>query len=141
MDLHPVTPVSPVVEIDDHPVAAVVHVSADLGAEVTGQVRTAVTGAVERCGNLVLDLAEVATVDPIGLGMLVRAHRRARQHHAVMCLVAPSRYVLTVLHTMHLDRVFPIFDDCPSALAWLHHIPTSRPGHPRAAKPLTARNS
>ena len=36
----------------------------------------------------------------------------------VLCLVAPSRFVLTVLHTMHVDGVFPIFDDDVTALRW-----------------------
>jgi anti-sigma B factor antagonist len=37
----------------------------------------------------------------------------------VVVLAGPSRFVITVLHTMHVDGLFPIFDDCPAALDWL----------------------
>ena len=36
-----------------------------------------------------------------------------------MCLAGPSRVVITVLHTMHVDGLFPLFDDSAGALEWL----------------------
>jgi hypothetical protein len=45
--------------------------------------------------------------------------RTARHRGGVLCLVAPSRYVLTVLHTMHVDGVFPTFADGVAAFSWL----------------------
>lgn len=99
--------------------AAVVQVRADIDAALADSLRLALTDAVRRRGNVVLDLSEAPTIDPTGLGVVVRAHREARQHDCLVCFVAPSRFVLTVLHTMRLECLFPIFDDCPSALQWL----------------------
>jgi anti-sigma B factor antagonist len=113
------------IAVDERPDAAVVHVRGDIDAGVADQLRSNITAAGDRCGHIVLDLTHVSTVDATGLGMLVRAHRTARRHHGLVCLVAPSRFVVTVLHTMHLHRVFPIFEDCPSALLWLRQMSTA----------------
>jgi len=109
-----------VIEIDAAgPHAAVVHVRADIDARVAGALRQILCDAVDRYGHVVLDLTDVATLDPAGLAALVRAHRWARRRDAVVCLAGPSRFVVTVLHTMRVDGLFPIFDDRRSALAWL----------------------
>ena len=74
---------------------------------------------VELTGDVVVDMARVGLVHPVGLGLLVRAHREAKQRGAVLCLAAPSRFVVTVLHTMCLTSVFPVLEDREQALAWL----------------------
>jgi anti-anti-sigma factor len=71
-------------------------------------VRRALAEAVTLDRQVLVDLAEVRTIDSTGLGLLVRAHQEARQDGKVLCLVAPSRFVRTVLHTMRLDSVFPV---------------------------------
>jgi anti-sigma B factor antagonist len=107
------------VELTGHPGAAVVRVHADLDDQVAALLRDTLADAVDRYGDVVVDLAGAHTLDPAGLGVLVRAHRHARRRDGNLCLAAPSRFVVAVLHTMHVDGVFPIFDDCPSALRWL----------------------
>ncbi|WP_306208633.1 STAS domain-containing protein [Actinoplanes sp. RD1] len=107
------------VELEEHPEAAVVRVRASLDAAVTGELRAVLTRAAERHPRLVVDLAGVPTVDTTALGVLVRAHRAARRHEGVVCLAGASRFVITVLHTMHVDGLFPLFDDCAEALDWL----------------------
>ncbi|MFC0003530.1 STAS domain-containing protein [Micromonospora siamensis] len=72
-------------------------------------VRRALARTVDLGDRLLVDLSDVEVIDPAGLGLLVRAHQDARARSAALCLVAPSRFVLTVLHTMRLDGVFPIF--------------------------------
>ncbi|SCE98988.1 STAS domain-containing protein [Micromonospora mirobrigensis] len=72
-------------------------------------VRRALAGTVDLGDRLLVDLSDVEVIDPAGLGLLVRAHQDARARSAALCLVAPSRFVLTVLHTMRLDGVFPVF--------------------------------
>ncbi|MEU8262578.1 STAS domain-containing protein [Micromonospora sp. NPDC048999] len=76
--------------------------------EPTEAVRRALAEAVTLDRQVLVDLAEVRTIDSTGLGLLVRAHQEARQDGKVLCLVAPSRFVRTVLHTMRLDSVFPV---------------------------------
>jgi anti-sigma B factor antagonist len=112
-----------VIEIDEGPDASVVHVRADIDARVAAGLRQALFEAVDRHGHVVVDLADVATLDPAGLAALVRAHQWARRRDAVVCFAGPSRFVITVLHTMKVDGLFPIFDDCGSALEWLRDGP------------------
>jgi anti-sigma B factor antagonist len=81
------------------------------------QVRPALMEAAAAGRDVVLDMRAAGVVDSAGLGLLVRAHRAARQHGAALRLVAPTRYVMTVLHTMHLDGLFPIYPDERAALA------------------------
>ncbi|MFI1194472.1 STAS domain-containing protein [Micromonospora sp. NPDC020750] len=88
--------------------------------EVTGRdegaLRAALDDRVEFDGRAVVDLHGVEQIDPAGLGLLVRAHQQARNRGVVLCLAAPSRFVRTVLHTMRLDGVFPVFDTRREAL-------------------------
>jgi anti-anti-sigma factor len=98
---------------------AVVRVRADIDATVADPLRRALFDAADQYRHVVLDLADAPTLDSAGLGTLVRAHKHARQRDAVLCLAGPSRYVVTVLHTMKVDGLFPTFDDTASALDWL----------------------
>ncbi|MFI5937732.1 STAS domain-containing protein [Actinoplanes sp. NPDC051494] len=111
---------NPVVELEERPVGTVVRVRecAD-AAEAAEELRSALAAAVERSPYVVVDLAGVHTLDDTVLGLLVRAHRNARRRDGLVCLAAPSRFVITVLHTMHVDGLFPLFDDCDGALEWL----------------------
>jgi anti-sigma B factor antagonist len=108
-----------VIETEAHGDAAVVRIRSDIDMTVADPLRRALTDAVDRYGNVVLDLADAPTLDSAGLGALVRAHKHARHADAVLCFAGPSRYVVTVLHTMKVDGLFPTFDDCPTALDWL----------------------
>lgn len=110
---------APEVELDERLDAVVVRVRAGIDATVAPTLREGLTEAVDRHPHVVVDLSAVPTLDDVGLGLLVRAHRRARRRAGVVVLAGPSRFVITVLHTMHVDGLFPIFDDCPAALDWL----------------------
>jgi anti-anti-sigma regulatory factor len=94
-------------------VAAVVRVHA--GSDL----RPLLNAAVDSHPYVVVDLAAVPMLDDAMLGQLVRAHRNARRRGGLVCLAGPSRVVITVLHTMHVDGLFPMFDDCDAALDWL----------------------
>lgn len=121
--LNPLSSAAAPIEIDEHPDAAVVHVHADIDADIAAALRQTLADAVDRYGHVVLDLTDVTTVDPAGLAALVRAHQRARRREGMVCVVSPSRFVVTVLHTMRVDSLFPVFDSCRSALAWLRGGP------------------
>jgi anti-sigma B factor antagonist len=99
--------------------SALVRVHGNLDGTTAPDLRGALCWAIDRRAAVVVDLAGAPRVDPAGLGVLIRAHGRARHRGGVICLVAPSRFVLTVLHTMHVDGVFPIFSDCAAALRWV----------------------
>ncbi|SIM69088.1 STAS domain-containing protein [Micromonospora cremea] len=109
--------------LDDLTVAATGDVDLDTGDSL----RAALRHAAEVEGHLVVDLTRVHLIDSIDLGLLVRAHREARDRGVTLCLAAPSRFVRTVLHTMRLDRAFPVFESRDEALAQLSQGPVS--GH------------
>jgi anti-anti-sigma factor len=88
---------------------AVVTAAGDIDVDIADDLRAALRQAVDISGHVVVDLTRVHLIDASGLGLLVRAHRDARDRGAVLCLAAPSRFILTVLHTMRLDGLFPIF--------------------------------
>lgn len=93
----------------------VVRVEADLTEALRDVLALAGTSR-----HLVLDLTGVPTLDPEGLGLLVRARQQLRQDsRGWLCLAAPSRFVLTVLHIMRLETAFPVFADRFAAVTWL----------------------
>ncbi|MFY1672115.1 STAS domain-containing protein [Plantactinospora sp. WMMB334] len=109
--------------VDYEPAAAVVWFGGDidlLGAEMLRQALMA-AGAVRRA--VVLDLSDVAMLDSAGLGGLVRAYRHIKRSGGVLYLAAPSRYIVTVLHTMRIDGLFPTFPDRRRALDHLAATP------------------
>lgn len=99
----------------------VVRVDGDIEASSVSRLRDVLSWAADHHSGVLVDLEDVSTISPAALGVLIRAHTRARSRGGVLCLVAPSRYVLTVLHTMHVDGVFPTFADQAVAFSWLRH--------------------
>ncbi|MDT0532964.1 STAS domain-containing protein [Micromonospora sp. DSM 115977] len=81
----------------------------NVDVDTTDELRAALRHAVDVGGHVVVDLTRVRLIDAGGLALLVRAHRDARERGAVLCLAAPSRFIRTVLHTMRLDGLFPVF--------------------------------
>ncbi|MEU1687710.1 STAS domain-containing protein [Micromonospora sp. NPDC005707] len=80
------------------------------------RIRRALAEAATVGDRVLVDLTEVEVIDSAGLGLLVRARQEARRDGRRLCLVAPSRFVRTVLHTMRLDGVFAVFDSRARAL-------------------------
>ncbi|WP_328471415.1 STAS domain-containing protein [Actinoplanes sp. NBC_00393] len=105
----------------------VVALRAGLVQQLVDGVRPALVDAATAGRNVVIDMRRADVVDSAGLGLLVRVHRAAKHRGATLCLVAPSRYVVTVLHTMHLDGLFPIYPNVRSAL---RHLSGAIPSHP-----------
>lgn len=109
-------------------------------ADPAERVRRALADAIDTGGHVLVDLTEVEVVDSAGLGLLVRAHQEARQRSAVLCLVGPTRFVRTVLHTMRLDDLFPIFENRAAALRELARLApaATAPASREPASPSTA---
>ncbi|MEU8663033.1 STAS domain-containing protein [Actinoplanes philippinensis] len=88
----------------------------DVDVEVSAVLREALEQALEGHRHLVMDMHAAQIIDSTGLGMLVRAHQHAKQRGGTLTLVAPSRYVRTVLHTMRLEGVFGIAENAGAVL-------------------------
>jgi anti-anti-sigma factor len=105
-----------VLGIDHLDDATVVTASGDIDVATGDALRAALRQAADGGAPVLVDLSRVRAIDSTGLGLLVRAHLDARERGLTLCLAAPSRFIRTVLHTMRLDGVFPIFDSREDAL-------------------------
>ncbi|MFJ6194687.1 STAS domain-containing protein [Micromonospora sp. NPDC092111] len=105
----------------------VVTATGDLDIATGGDLHGALTRAVHADRHVVVDLARVHLIDSTALGVLVRARQEARQRGRRLSLAGPSRFVRTVLHTMRLDRVFPVFDNRRDAVSWSRSTAVERP--------------
>nr|WP_230415548.1 STAS domain-containing protein [Micromonospora tarapacensis] len=107
-------------------------------ARTEDALRTALRDAVDVEGTVVVNLAHVDVIDSAGLGLLVRAHREVREHGGRLCLAAPSRFIRTVLHTMKLDGLFPIFDSLDDAVGQVLAATRPAPDETPSLSPVPA---
>ncbi|WP_406045863.1 STAS domain-containing protein [Micromonospora sp. NBC_00898] len=107
---------------------AVISAAGDIRVDNRDTLQSALAAAVAVRGHALVDLTQAHLIDSTGLGLLVRAHSHARERGALLCLAAPSRFILTVLHTMRLDGIFPIFDSRDEALQWLSRATATTDG-------------
>jgi len=98
---------------------AVLELQGDLDVLVADPLRAVLTRAAEERRHIVLSIAGVTSVDSAVLGVLVRTHHRLKRRGGFVCLVGASRFVVTILETMYLQRVFPSFETVDEAVYWL----------------------
>jgi anti-sigma B factor antagonist len=67
------------------------------------------------CVNVIVDLEGVSFIDSSGLGVLVSALRRAREHDGAVRIVCTRENILKIFRITGLDKVFPIFSDISGA--------------------------
>ena len=79
-------------------------------ATTSGDVRYALQVALDAVADdtLWVDTSAVTTLDVAGLGVLVAAHRRARQRGVRMVLCEPQPRVLRILAVTRLHRVLSL---------------------------------
>ena len=65
--------------------------------------------------HLAIDLQGVSQIDSAGIRAIVRGHTTAQRLGGSFKLVAPNESVRTVLHVLHLDTVFNIYDSIDAA--------------------------
>jgi len=109
------------VSLDLRPALALVRVAGDIDGDITAELRTVLDRAIAARSSVIVDLGGVRRIDSAGLGILVRAHNMARRRDGDLALAAPSRFVRTVLRTMHLQTVFPTTASVRQALAAARH--------------------
>ncbi|MGA5298938.1 STAS domain-containing protein [Nucisporomicrobium flavum] len=96
--------------------AAVVRVTGDIDLDVVADLRAGLENAAALRSYVIVDLTGAGTIDSLGLGALVRGRGAARQRGGDLLLVAPSRFVQTVLRTMRLHTAFRTFGTVPQAI-------------------------
>lgn len=80
--------------------------------EAVDALRTAIDEAVA-AGNskLVVNLAEVPSIDSSGIGLLVKAMASAKQRGGTLKLVNPNKFAIQVLRLVGVLNLFEVFDD------------------------------
>jgi anti-sigma B factor antagonist len=96
--------------------AAVVRPHGDLTDAFADRIRETLFEVADEHLHLVVDLQAVRIIEPDALSLLVRTRQRVKESGGLLVLAAPSRFVLTVLHTMRLEVAFPTCPDTPAAL-------------------------
>ncbi|MBF4510237.1 MAG: STAS domain-containing protein [Aeromicrobium sp.] len=67
------------------------------------------------CVDLVVGLDGLSFIDSSGLGVLVSALRRAKEHGGTLRLVCTSEAILKIFRITGLDKVFPLFSEVEEA--------------------------
>lgn len=85
--------------------------------EAVDAFRTALDEAIA-AGNcrLVVNLAEVPSIDSSGIGILVKAMASTKQRGGTLKLVNPSKFAVQVLRLVGVLNLFEVFDDEKSAV-------------------------
>ncbi len=99
--------------------AAVIHLTGPLVGELPVHVLRDQIGKrlYQGTKNFAVNLAEVPYVDSYGLNALAGAYNLVRDAGGRIKFFATSEQVLHTLESLHLDRVFELFEDEASALS------------------------
>jgi anti-sigma B factor antagonist len=87
----------------------IIEVSGEIDVFSARAFKTAITRELDR-GNysVVVDLSSVEYMDSTGLGVLVAAFKRAREHQGTIALVGLNRQLTKIFDMTGLNRVFEI---------------------------------
>ncbi|MFZ1977913.1 MAG: STAS domain-containing protein [Bacteroidota bacterium] len=66
--------------------------------------------------ELIVDLSAVDFCDSSGLGALLIAERKMREHGGIVKLVGVQKKILTLIKISHLDRTFQLYDSLADAI-------------------------
>jgi anti-anti-sigma factor len=101
----------------------VVLVRGDLDERLTPALRDALAQAVQRHADVVVDLSEAGVIDRHGLGVLLQSLDHAHAAAGRLCLAEPSAALVGALTELRAEELFPMFDSCSEAEAWLRDDP------------------
>ncbi|MEU4420250.1 STAS domain-containing protein [Actinoplanes sp. NPDC024001] len=129
--------VSPI-RVEAHAGMALVTVRGDLRASGASMLRDVLTWAVEHHRGVVVDLSAAATIDRLGLSVLIQAQDRAHARATGLCFAEPSDVLRSALSALRADAMFVMFDLCADAFAWLRAAVSDRRGPTGEAVQLPA---
>src|SRR4051794_26155547 len=95
----------------------VLRLEGDLDVFIVDEMRRELATVAENNRHVILDLEKVRFLDSSALGVLVRTSQVSKATGGVVCLAAASPFLVRVLDTTGLNRVFPTFDTVSAAQA------------------------
>ena len=107
------------VRVDNVGRSAVVRVQGEVDAATAPRVGEAVTRLLNRRRRVVLDLENVDFMDLHGLGVIMRATRKARADGGSFAIARPAPCVRRLVHLVHAEGDIPVLpaDDVPRDVA------------------------
>lgn len=97
-------------------IACRLTLSGEIDVYTSPKLKQELVGAIDGgCVNVLVDLEGVAFIDSSGLGVLVSALRRVKEHDGTMRLVCTREGILKIFRITGLDKVFPIFASADEA--------------------------
>lgn len=99
------------------PEAAVIELAGDLDLITADDLKTLLANVVPQRPTTIINMSELRFLDSTGLGVLVRAHKRAKAAGSRVVLAAAPPNVVRILEMTCLTRVFPLFGSVDEALA------------------------
>lgn len=70
-----------------------------------------------RC--LILNMADVRFVDSSGLGLLALVSQNFKLGHGQVSMLKPQSYVREIMILANIQKLIPIYENEPEALAWV----------------------
>lgn len=105
------------VKVDDEQSAAVVHVCGSAGMGEADTIRMELDQLVGRkVAIIVMELSEMDFICSEGLGAIIDAHHRSREHDGQVRLVSPQPAVLHLLEMTNLTKLFTVFPTVSDAI-------------------------
>ena len=96
----------------------VLRIGGRLDLPSSSELRSALDLEIERApARLVLDMSDVEFMDSTGLGVLVRAQRKAQAQAVELVLASAPEIVEQVLRVTNAVQILPLYPDVSSALA------------------------
>ena len=104
------------IKVDKDGATCVVTLEGEIDVYTAPRLKDALVEAIEAgCVDVIVDLEGVAFIDSSGLGVLVGALRRAKEHSGAVRLVCTTESILKIFRITGLDKVFPIFSNVREA--------------------------
>ncbi len=98
--------------------AAQVDVSGEIDVYTSPKVKEAINALIEEGHyNLIINLEQVRYIDSTGLGILIGALKKVREHSGNIFLVCVDQQIKKVFTITGLVKIFKIFDNNEAAIA------------------------
>ncbi len=106
--------------IERHPTATVIVPTGELDVSRALEMRSVLVDELATHPSIIVDLSDVAFIDSSGIGMLVAAHRTAKDHGGWFAICGAQAPVQKVLELTRTDR---LLNSYPDASVALEHVP------------------